>query len=128
VGGGFQPVKPDIKNEGLVIPPLPANMNVVTSHNSAAGQLPDLTGKTRPEADKALTDAGFKHTGTSAGGYENYQHPDGSRVYIRPNGEVIRTPPPEYAADGSRSNKGARVGPDGEPTDKHNTGEILKND
>ena len=37
VGGGFQPVKPDIKNEGLVIPKPPANMNVVHSKSKPDG-------------------------------------------------------------------------------------------
>ncbi len=97
-------------------------------HNSAAGQLRDLTGKTRAEAEQALKDAGFEHHSTTSGGYTRYRHPDGSDVWIRPNGEIVRTPPRQYAPDGRVSNKGERFGPDGRPTSQHNTGETLKGD
>ena len=104
---------------------LPSNV-----FDSAAEDLPDLKGKTREEARKELGDAGYQDKGTTPGGYEKWYHPDGSRVLIRPNGEVTRTGPKVTPADGGKKYRPA-IGSDGQtlktPEDIHNTGENLTN-
>ena len=95
--------------------------------NSAAEALSDLTGKTREEAHQTLTDDGFVHKGTTVlGGYEKYYHPDGSRVQIRSDGEVVRTAPKVQDPNPNERGYRPRIGPDGMPTDSHNTGERVK--
>ena len=61
--------------------------------NLAAQQLANLTGKTRSEARTILTNLGFQFKTCTTGGYETYEHPDGSVIHIRPNGEIVRTGP-----------------------------------
>jgi RHS repeat-associated protein len=92
---------------------------------SASEKLPNLTGKSREEADKELEDAGFSPKGETKGGYKEYRHPDGSRIWIRPNGDIVRLNPkvqPEGGGKGYRP----RIGPDGTRIGTHNTGEKLK--
>jgi hypothetical protein len=95
---------------------------------SAAEQLDDLTGKTLDEARQELTDEGFVYQGTTAGGYEKWYHPDGSRVQIRPGGGVARSAPKcPSPATGKvyrpRIDQGGNViGPGG----SHDTGENVK--
>jgi RHS repeat-associated protein len=60
---------------------------------SAAEQCPALSGKTRAEAKDELEKLGFKDNGTSGGGYDKWYHPDGSRIFIKPDGSVSRTGP-----------------------------------
>ena len=61
---------------------------------------------------------------------------DKSKVIIRPNGEVIRTPAPKYGSEGRNINKGLRLDRDGNLlrtrdefgnliSGTHNTGEKL---
>ena len=45
--------------------------------------------------------------------YLEYEFADRSRVHIRTDGEVVRTPAPKYASDGRRINKGLRLDKDG---------------
>jgi len=85
---------------------------------SAAETLRDLSGQTRQAAREVLKKSGYVAKGTTPGGYEKWYHPDGSRVQIRPDGEVVRTAP---KADGYRP----RIGPDGNRTSSHNTGERV---
>jgi RHS repeat-associated protein len=86
---------------------------------SSSRRLPNLKGLSKDAARKALEQAGFKFKGLTEGGYEKWYAPDGSRVQIRPDGEVVRTDP---KTDGYRP----RIGPDGNRTDSHNTGETLQ--
>ncbi|MGH9822316.1 MAG: RHS repeat domain-containing protein, partial [Blastocatellia bacterium] len=88
--------------------------------DSGAGRLPNLDGATREEAGTILRETGFEYKGTTPGGYEKWYHPDGSRVQIRPDGEVVRSGP--KAGQGYRP----RIGPDGQPTASHNTGERVQ--
>ncbi|MBO3463703.1 hypothetical protein G7B40_017100 [Aetokthonos hydrillicola Thurmond2011] len=105
--------------------------------NGAASEFGDLTGFSREEVDDFLQGLGASVKITS-GGYVEYKFPDRSKVTIRPNGEVIRTPAPIYSLDGTRINKGLRLDKDGsllETRDKsnnlipdtHTTGERLSN-
>ncbi len=91
---------------------------------SAVENLKNLSGMARSEARQALKDAGFQDRGVSQGGYEKWYHPDGSRVQIRPDGEVVRTTR-VWSADGGQKFP-QRIGPDGAATSSHNTGEIVK--
>ena len=47
--------------------------------------------KTRQEIHDDLTSKGYKASPPSEQGYVVYKHPNGSRVNIKPNGEVIPT-------------------------------------
>jgi hypothetical protein len=91
---------------------------------SAATELENLTGKTRVEAKEYLEKAGFEYKGSTAGGYDKFYHPDGSKVQIRPDGEVVRTGPKIKSAEGKSYNP--RVDQHGQFTQTHNTGEVLK--
>jgi len=77
-------------------------------------RLRNLSGLTRSQAGRELERAGFKYQGRTPGGYEKWSHADGSKVQIRPNGEVVRS-----------ASRGRRFGPDGEQTSSHNTGETI---
>ncbi|CWN43398.1 MafB family polymorphic toxin [Neisseria meningitidis] len=46
---------------------------------------------TRNELRQALQEQGFRRTGSDAAQYETWKGPDGVKIDIRPNGEVIRT-------------------------------------
>ncbi|MBW4630987.1 MAG: PASTA domain-containing protein [Iphinoe sp. HA4291-MV1] len=61
--------------------------------NLAVQQLVNLTGKTRSEARTILINQGFQFKTCTKGGYETYEHLDGSVIHIRPNGEIVRTGP-----------------------------------
>lgn len=80
--------------------------------NGTASEFGDLTGMTRLEVDEFLKGLGA-NVKTTSGGYDEYIFADGSRVYIRSEGEVVRTPAPKYAPDGRRINKGLRLNRDG---------------
>ena len=68
---------------------------------TAAQSLEKLAGLGRAEARAALEKAGFKQRGITKGGYENWVHPDGSRISIGPDGGVDRIPP-RSVGDGFR--------------------------
>jgi hypothetical protein len=65
------------------------------NEKSAAKSLPDLTGKTRQEAEDELNKTGFQKGKTTSGGYERWRHTDGSEVWVGPDGEVDRFLPKE---------------------------------
>ena|GEM_PF-1962732 len=108
------------------------NESTDTPENAAQG-LPDLTGIDGEIAEETLGENGFTKKPTStAGGYQEWKHKDGSRVFVRPNGEVIRQGPnrPRRGHPNARWVRD-RYGPNGEhiPHDPgnetHNTGEII---
>ncbi len=68
--------------------------------NPAALTLTNLTGKTKSEAITILTAQSFQFKHTTTGGYETFEHPDGSIIHIRPTGEIVRTRPKILAANG----------------------------
>jgi hypothetical protein len=55
-------------------------MNVASQH------LPNLTAKTKSEALVIIADSGFVFKTQTEGGYETFEHPDGSLIHIRPAG------------------------------------------
>jgi hypothetical protein len=93
-----------------------------------AAAIPDLSGKTRAEADALLRSQGAT-VKTTGGGYTHYIFPDRSEIWIRPDGEVIRLEAPRYGPTGVRINKGQRLGPNGELLPRtpasHHTGERV---
>ena len=84
-----------------------------------ASTVPSLNGMSRSEADSALKGENPTKVHTTAGGYTQYKFADGSQVWIRPDGGVVRVPAPGTAPAGSR------VGPEGDLTMSHNTGEKV---
>jgi hypothetical protein len=104
--------------------------------NGIASEFGDLTGMTRQEVDRFLKELDAK-VKITLGGYVEYKFPDRSKVIIRPDGEVVRTPAPIYASDGSRTNRGLRLDKQGRlmatrdelgnsMPDTHNTGERVR--
>lgn len=104
--------------------------------NGTASEFGDLTGMNRQEVHEFLCYLGAKVKGPTTEGFIEYKFPDRSKLTIRPNGEVTRTPAPIYSRDGSRINKGLRLDKDGsllQTRDEfgnlilntHNTGEKL---
>ena len=97
--------------------------------NPASQRLPNLTGKTHSEALTILSNQGFEFKTQTQGGYETFQHPDGSQIHIRPNGEIVCTGPKIKAVDGKSYRR--RYNQHGEQIEfvsganTHNTGEIL---
>ncbi len=74
---------------------------------------------TPEKARETLEQAGFNSKGPrTAGGWETFKHPDGSKVDIGPGGRVVRTQAPKYGPKGSRINKGQRVDSRGSEIDR----------
>jgi hypothetical protein len=90
-----------------------------------ASNIGNLTGMSRAEVDAALTARGAtKHI--TAGDYTHYRFPDGSEVFIRPDGRVGRIAAPQYDPDtGQRTNRGQRLDQDGRPTSNHDSGDRV---
>jgi len=116
-----------------VIPVYIESVTVPNSHvaGGIAGEIENLNGKTRAEADALLRSRGAT-VRTSAGGYKRYLFPDGSEIWIRssPDNEVIRLEAPQYGPNGARTNRGQRLGPNGERLPRsdpasHTTGERV---
>jgi len=61
--------------------------------NVASQQLPNLTGKPKSEALVIMAEQGFVFKTKTEGGYETFEHSDGSLIHIRPSGEIVRTGP-----------------------------------
>ncbi len=85
-----------------------------------------LHGMSRLETDEFLRTLGAE-VRITAGGYTRYKFPDGSEMWIRPNGEVVRLPRREYDRQGQRTNRGARLDENGAVTSTHTTGEKVEN-
>lgn len=87
---------------------------------SAASRVPDLSGMSNGEAQRALAASGFAFRHQTQGGYREFRHEDGSRIWIRPNGEVVRLSP-KITGQKQRS----RYAPSGMITESHSTGEKI---
>lgn len=94
--------------------------------NGTASEFGSMNGMSRADADAFLRSRGAE-VRTTEGGYTRYRFPDKSEVWIRPSGEVVRLPKPEYSLSGARINKGMRLDENGVPTTLHNTGERVIN-
>lgn len=86
----------------------------------AASLVPDLNGLSETEALAHLDSAGFVFRHVTQGGYREFRHADGSRIWIRPDGEVIRLGP-KVPGRKYRSRYDAR----GVLTEEHSTGEKI---
>lgn len=88
--GGF-PSYDDMCRDYIFIPIAKGLLWILmpSTGNSDSGNLPE----TREDLYKDLTDKGFKPSkgGTSNGGYDVWKGADGTKVTIKPSGEVIRT-------------------------------------
>jgi len=105
--------------------------------NGTASEFGDMTGMSQADADAFLRSLGAT-VKTTPDGYTQYKFPDRSEVWIRPDGEVVRTPAPKYGPDGSRINRGLRLNKDGsllrtrdefgnQIPGTHSTGEMVSN-
>lgn len=89
----------------------------------AAQTLPDMTGCTGVVAVQTLAEAGFAFHHATRGGYDEFVHPDGSQVWIKPNGEIVRLGPKVKGRTGKKYRP--RFGQYGNRTKLHSTGEKL---
>ncbi len=83
---------------------------------------------TRSELHNDLISKGFKEPTTSQGGYITYKHPNGNKVTIKPDGEVIPTvrvqvDPTDTARNAPKYNQ--RTTYDGTYIDSHSTGHYI---
>jgi RHS repeat-associated protein len=94
-----------------------------TEPRNAAQDLPDQTDRPRSETEVDLARGGFAPAEPS-GSYDEYVHPDGSRVFIGPDGRIIRIGP---RIPGKKYGKRYRPGgveiPHEPGADTHDTGE-----
>jgi RHS repeat-associated protein len=71
-----------------------------------------------------LRNRGFRYHGTTRGGYVQYRRPDGSIVWVRPNGQVIRLGPKVPPSGGGKPYN-PRVDADGNLIGTHNPPEFI---
>lgn len=80
----------------------------LSGEHGVVSEFGSMDGWTVSEAEAFLTThVQLRRFHTTLEGYREYVFQDGSRLYIRPNGEIIRIPKPVYTADG-RKIKGLR--------------------
>ncbi len=82
---------------------------------------------TRDELRQALQEQGFRRTGSDTAQYETWKGPDGVKIDIRPNGEVIRTQRVPRT-DGVQGKYPQRQDYEGNPlpNNNHNSGYFVK--
>ncbi|MEV7885231.1 PASTA domain-containing protein [Streptomyces sp. NPDC088357] len=81
--------------------------------------IPNLNGKTLEEARTEIEQAGFVFRSESQSEYIRYRHEDGSEVWIRPDGEVMRLAPKVRPASGEGKSFHPRLDPEGNVTQQH---------
>ena len=91
---------------------------------SAAQRLPDLTGEDFSAAERVILEAGFSPRSRTRGGYIEFRHPDGSKLWVRPTGELVRMGP-KVQSTMFRRFYNPRFDQHGKPTELHSTGEVL---
>ncbi|MFI6169032.1 hypothetical protein ACIBCN_19800 [Nocardia sp. NPDC051052] len=93
---------------------------------SAAVGIPNLDGKSLAEAEKATENSGFAKWGRETPGeYIRYDNGDGSKIFIRPDGEIECLAAKVDAGPNSKDWH-PHIGPDtGKWTNEHNTGERV---
>jgi predicted RNA binding protein YcfA (HicA-like mRNA interferase family) len=90
---------------------------------NAAQSLPDLTGWTAVQAVQAFEEAGFTFHHTTRGGYNQFNHSDGSQIWVKPNGEVVRLGPKVKGRASKKYRR--RFDQHGNQTKLHSSGEKL---
>jgi RHS repeat-associated protein len=80
--------------------------------------------RSRADFHIELRSQGYQYHHTTQGGYVLYRHPNGSQVWIRPNGQVIRTGPPVTPSGGGRPYR-PRVDASGNPITTHDPNEFV---
>ncbi|MFE7572208.1 polymorphic toxin-type HINT domain-containing protein [Streptomyces sp. NPDC057539] len=104
-----------------------AGQTPVLVHNSdgcGVTGISSLHGKDLADAEQGMFGQGFSFTSQTKGGYRRYDHPDGSQIWIRPNGEVQRLGP-SIDPGPNQKNYRQRYGPNGQVTQEHSTGEMV---
>lgn len=96
-----------------------AGATPVLVHNSSCTVIPNLNGKTLEEARAEIERAGFAFRSESQSGYIRFRHEDGSEVWIRPDGEVMRLAPKVRPASGEGKSFHPRLDPEGNVTQQH---------
>lgn len=97
----------------------------------AAQDLPDHTGKAKVDLERELKNRGFEQK--KRGSYDEWTAPDGSKIFVRPNGEIIRQGPKRPNPVDPNNSPGIRdrfdqkgnkipFNPEG---NSHSTGEIV---
>ena len=89
----------------------------------AVQALPDLTGTTLDQAIRQIERAGFLFHGLARGSYREWRHPDGSAIWIRPAGGVVRLGPRVATRAGKKYRR--RYDQSGNLTTSHTTGETI---
>ena len=87
--------------------------------------IPDLTGCSRRAACELLWTLGFFLNSETKGGYRKYSHVDGSQVWIKANGDVVRLGPKVTPRGGGKKYR-PRFNQRGQRTQSHDTGETLE--
>ncbi|MFD6549670.1 polymorphic toxin-type HINT domain-containing protein, partial [Streptomyces sp. NPDC058398] len=96
-----------------------AGATPVLVHNSSCTTVSNLNGKTLGEARAEIEASGFVFHSESKSGYIRYRHNDGSEVYIRPDGEVMRLGPKVRPASGEGKSYHPRLDSEGNVTQDH---------
>ncbi|MBP0038331.1 MAG: hypothetical protein J7519_11590, partial [Roseofilum sp. SID1] len=101
-------------------------------HSSAVDSVPDLTGIPRSDVENILKQKGFVGKKPTPGGYQQWKHADGSKIWIGPDLEIDRFRPKVQNPDPNKKGYNPRVDQYGKeiPNDpsikgKHHTGEII---
>lgn len=91
---------------------LPRDPGAASGEHGTASAFGSLDGWTLSEALAFLTyHPEFERLSVSIGGYQHFRFADGSEIFIRPKGEIIRLPKHTYGAKGKRTDKGFRIKP-----------------
>jgi RHS repeat-associated protein len=93
---------------------------------TAVQKLRNLSGMSRAAARQELKKEGFQYKGNTAGGYEKWYHPDGSKIQIRPNGEVVRVPSNNAVNAAGKTGGGWRVDPESGDVVRPHTSSVEK--
>jgi hypothetical protein len=94
--------------------------------------LPDQTGKDKEDLEEELVDRGF--TRKQRGSYDEWTAPDGSKIFVRPNGEIVRQGPSRPNPSNphnspnirDRFDQNGKLIPYNPGGNSHSTGEIVK--
>ncbi|MGD9170916.1 MAG: hypothetical protein PVI97_12760, partial [Candidatus Thiodiazotropha sp.] len=97
-----------------------------------AQNIPDQTGRDKEELEETLIERGF--TKKQRGSYDEWIAPDGSKIFVRPNGEIVRQGPKRSnPADPHNSprirdrfDQNGNIIPYNPEGTSHSTGEIVK--